>query len=53
MCSADQLLAQIEQLRKKMIQVALENGFTNKDSIAISQELDKLLTRYQNKVKNK
>lgn len=53
MCSSDQLLAKIEQLRKEMIQVAMENGFTDKDSIAISQELDILLTRYQTKIKNK
>lgn len=52
MYSTEQLLAKIECLRKKMIKVASKNGLTNKESVAISQELDKLLTRYQNEMRN-
>lgn len=53
MCSSDELLARIEYLRRKMIKVASQNGFTNKESVAISQELDNLLTKYQNKMRER
>lgn len=53
MGTPDQLLMKIESLRKKMIKIASQNGLTNQESIMISQELDKLLTRYQNQMKRK
>ncbi|GAQ18758.1 spo0E like sporulation regulatory protein [Oceanobacillus picturae] len=48
MCALDKLLKRIEFLRKKMTEVALEKGFTNLESVAISQELDRLLNLYDN-----
>ncbi|MBM7572202.1 aspartyl-phosphate phosphatase Spo0E family protein [Aquibacillus albus] len=41
------LLQRIEFLRKQMTEVALAKGFTSTESIALSQELDKLLNHYQ------
>lgn len=49
MCAIDQLLKRIEFLRNKMTVVAMEKGFTDYESIAISQELDRLLNLYENK----
>ncbi|WP_077325869.1 aspartyl-phosphate phosphatase Spo0E family protein [Virgibacillus siamensis] len=46
MCAADKLLNNIELLRKKMTDVALQEGFSSNESVEISQELDKLLNRY-------
>ncbi|WP_430786270.1 Spo0E family sporulation regulatory protein-aspartic acid phosphatase [Virgibacillus flavescens] len=40
------VLDRIEFLRKEMTKVAFEKGFTSKESIVISQELDKLLNLY-------
>lgn len=37
----------IEKLRQKMSSIALEKGISNEKTIAISQELDKLITNYQ------
>lgn len=48
MCAQDKLLKKIESLRKRMTEVALEKGFTNLESITISQELDQLLNLYDN-----
>lgn len=42
----DTLLERIEFLRNKMTEVAFKKGFTSKESIIISQELDKLLNLY-------
>lgn len=42
-------LKEIEHLRKKMVLVALEKGFTSYESVALSQELDKLLNSYEGK----
>ena len=47
MCAVDKLLIRIEFLRKKMTEVALKKGFTNVESITISQELDELLNIYE------
>lgn len=47
MCAIDKLLIRIEFLRKKMTEIAQEKGFTNVESIAISQELDQLLNIYE------
>ncbi|MBU5266487.1 aspartyl-phosphate phosphatase Spo0E family protein [Virgibacillus proomii] len=48
MTTTDNLLKRIEFLRNKMTMVALEKGFTNLESIKISQELDRLLNLYEN-----
>ncbi|MDY0396223.1 aspartyl-phosphate phosphatase Spo0E family protein [Virgibacillus halophilus] len=40
---------EIELLRRKTASVALEKGFTSCESIALSQELDRLLNLYSNK----
>lgn len=47
MCAINQLLLRIESQRNKMTEVALDKGFTNEESIAISQELDQLLNVYE------
>lgn len=46
MSKIDNLLDRIEFLRNKMTEVAFKKGFTSKESIIISQELDKLLNLY-------
>lgn len=46
MSKIDNLLERIEFLRNKMTEVAFKKGFTSKESIILSQELDKLLNRY-------
>ncbi|WP_099157909.1 aspartyl-phosphate phosphatase Spo0E family protein [Virgibacillus ndiopensis] len=46
MCATDKLLDRIEFLRNKMTEIALNKGFTSVESIAISQELDRLLNLY-------
>lgn len=38
---------QINKLRKEMIEYGLTNGLTNLETIKCSQELDKLLIKYQ------
>ncbi len=51
LCETDKLLKEIEKLRNKMSSVALTQGITSLESIALSQELDRLLNIYE-KVKN-
>ncbi|ASN05928.1 aspartyl-phosphate phosphatase Spo0E family protein [Virgibacillus necropolis] len=46
MSTIEQLLKRIEFLRNEMTKVALKKGFTSRESIMISQELDKLLNLY-------
>ncbi|CQR47854.1 Spo0E like sporulation regulatory protein [Paraliobacillus sp. PM-2] len=41
------LLSQIELIRKSMVEIALSQGFTSKESIHLSQELDNLLNQYE------
>ncbi|MBM7679364.1 aspartyl-phosphate phosphatase Spo0E family protein [Gracilibacillus alcaliphilus] len=41
------LVNEIERLRKEMSEVALQKGITSKESLAISQKLDKLLNDYE------
>lgn len=48
----DLLLKRIELLRNKMSIVAINKGFTSRESILISQELDKLLNLYDNHKRN-
>ncbi|WP_090083927.1 aspartyl-phosphate phosphatase Spo0E family protein [Lentibacillus persicus] len=47
MCAVDKLLGRIEFLRNKMTKIALEKGFTSKEAITTSQELDNLLNLYE------
>ncbi|UOQ43236.1 aspartyl-phosphate phosphatase Spo0E family protein [Halobacillus salinarum] len=47
------LTFKIEQLRKKMTETAIQQGFSSPESIQISQELDHLLNLYQNQKKQK
>ncbi|WP_164217897.1 aspartyl-phosphate phosphatase Spo0E family protein [Virgibacillus sp. YIM 98842] len=47
MCAIDQVLQRIEFLRNKMTSVAMEKGLNDFESIAISQELDRLLNLYE------
>lgn len=47
----NKLTRQIEVLREQMAEVAFEKGFTSSESIAKSQELDKLLNLYEAKRK--
>lgn len=46
MCAADKLLNHIELLRKRMTDIAMQEGLSSKESVEISQELDKMLNRY-------
>ncbi|MFD2043932.1 Spo0E family sporulation regulatory protein-aspartic acid phosphatase [Ornithinibacillus salinisoli] len=46
MYDTDKLLKQIEMLRLQMTDVALSKGITSLESIALSQELDRLLNIY-------
>ncbi|MBU5595283.1 aspartyl-phosphate phosphatase Spo0E family protein [Amphibacillus sp. MSJ-3] len=41
------LLIKIEQLRRSMIEVAVDKGFSSNESIEISRELDDLLNKYE------
>ncbi|WP_019416127.1 aspartyl-phosphate phosphatase Spo0E family protein [Paenisporosarcina sp. TG20] len=41
------LLEQVEHTREKMIQLALEKGFGDVDTIQLSEKLDQLLNAYQ------
>ncbi|WP_067730080.1 aspartyl-phosphate phosphatase Spo0E family protein [Oceanobacillus damuensis] len=51
MNTIEDILNRIEFLRKKMTEVAMDKGFTNIESVHISQELDLLLNLYED-VKN-
>ncbi|KKE79006.1 aspartyl-phosphate phosphatase Spo0E family protein [Oceanobacillus caeni] len=48
MNSTENVLVKIEHLRKKLTQIAMNKGFTDRESIALSQELDHLLNVYDN-----
>ncbi|MED4239659.1 aspartyl-phosphate phosphatase Spo0E family protein [Priestia megaterium] len=41
------LLIKIEFIRKMMMMIALEEGFTSSNTIKISQDLDVLLNRFE------
>ncbi|WP_249869939.1 aspartyl-phosphate phosphatase Spo0E family protein [Oceanobacillus saliphilus] len=47
MNTIEDILDRIEFLRNKMTEVAMEKGFTNIESVEISQELDLLLNLYE------
>ncbi|WP_258000399.1 aspartyl-phosphate phosphatase Spo0E family protein [Bacillus sp. Marseille-P3661] len=42
----DHLLLTIERSRKELIQFGLEKGFSDQNTIKLSQELDKLINQY-------
>ncbi|TQS75725.1 aspartyl-phosphate phosphatase Spo0E family protein [Ornithinibacillus gellani] len=46
MKSDNKLLHHIEHLRNKMTSIALDKGLSSAESLAISQELDRLLNKY-------
>ncbi|WP_456275763.1 aspartyl-phosphate phosphatase Spo0E family protein [Bacillus sp. AK128] len=41
------LLQKINMKREEMITIAMETGFTSKETITCSQELDQLIIQYQ------
>lgn len=41
------LLKEIDEIRKKMISAARETGYTSKETVRYSQELDQLILDYQ------
>jgi len=41
-------LKQIENLRHRLAETAYDKGFTNSETIEVSQQLDHLLNRYSN-----
>jgi stage 0 sporulation regulatory protein len=53
MYDTDKLLKEIETLRNTMSSVALKQGITSLESIALSQELDRLLNMYEQLKKDK
>ncbi|SET28606.1 Spo0E like sporulation regulatory protein [Oceanobacillus limi] len=52
MYNSEQLLKQIEKVRNRMTDVALTKGITSIESITLSQELDRLLNRYNEMMAN-
>ncbi|SHG24627.1 stage 0 sporulation regulatory protein [Ornithinibacillus halophilus] len=50
MNETEKLLQEIENVRKQMSEVALSKGITSLESIALSQELDRLLNIYNNEI---
>jgi stage 0 sporulation regulatory protein len=52
MYDTDKLLKEIEKLRNEMSLVALKQGITSLESIALSQELDRLLNIYEQEKRN-
>ncbi|TQR11660.1 aspartyl-phosphate phosphatase Spo0E family protein [Psychrobacillus soli] len=47
------ILKKVELTREKMIQAALEKGVSHKETIQLSEELDRLLNEYETKEKLK
>lgn len=41
------LLLKIEYLREELIKVGNEKGFNNSDTIKLSEDLDRLIVKYQ------
>jgi len=40
------ILNKIEELRKKLVQVVTDKGYTNEETVKVSQQLDQLLNIY-------
>jgi len=49
----EELLKQIEELRAKMIKVQEDKAYSDPAVIAVSQELDEVLDKYQNLIMKK
>ncbi|MCM3358981.1 MULTISPECIES: aspartyl-phosphate phosphatase Spo0E family protein [unclassified Psychrobacillus] len=47
----ESILKRLEYTREKMIQSAIENGVTNRETIRLSEELDHLLNEFHSQVK--
>ncbi|MER2169660.1 MAG: aspartyl-phosphate phosphatase Spo0E family protein [Psychrobacillus psychrodurans] len=47
----ESILKKLEYTREKMIQSAIENGVTNRETIRLSEELDHLLNEFHSQVK--
>jgi|GEM_PF-5678947 len=43
------LLNRIEELRKKLVQVVSDKGYTNEETVKVSQQLDQLLNVYNSR----
>jgi len=46
-CKKECLLLVIEHIRKKLIHVGFKDGYTSKETIRLSQRLDKVILKYQ------
>ncbi|MEH7416056.1 aspartyl-phosphate phosphatase Spo0E family protein [Neobacillus drentensis] len=46
--STEDVFKKIELIRRKMIEVGMEKGFTSPDTIKLSEILDKLITKIMN-----
>lgn len=53
MIEIDELDSKINQMRRKLIQIAKETGFNSEDTLNYSQKLDVLITLYQKRKMNK
>ncbi len=53
MCYKKPTLSEIERLRHLLFKSARDKGFTNIETIEVSQRLDILLNRYSNIIPNK
>ncbi|MGP7817822.1 Spo0E family sporulation regulatory protein-aspartic acid phosphatase [Niallia sp. 01092] len=49
--SKQQLLYLIEQKRVELVEIAMKHGFSSYNAITCSQELDRLLNKYHEKIK--
>ncbi|MBH0228949.1 aspartyl-phosphate phosphatase Spo0E family protein [Halobacillus yeomjeoni] len=47
MTKIDPLMIEVERLRKRMSEIAVEKGFSSEESVRISQRLDQLLNQIQ------
>ena len=47
----ESIIKRLEYTREKMIQSAIENGVTNRETIRLSEEIDHLLNEFHSQVK--
>ncbi|MEJ8546210.1 aspartyl-phosphate phosphatase Spo0E family protein [Brevibacillus borstelensis] len=47
------LLKMIESLRGQLVKLVQEKGFSNGEVVELSQQLDKYIVQYQNRIKRK
>ncbi len=48
MCYEKVALKEIENIRNRMVETAYDKGFSNSETVAISQRLDSMLNIYSN-----